>query len=159
MRIEDVTSAQRQNRAVEQQRSTEQRRPMRADALSTEASEDLLKPTTTEAPKAPEPKPNMEQVEKRQVPAAAEAVSQEHLGEIAKMLSKELPQISSTAIGFEVEAGDPPVLVMRDSETGEEIRRIPSDEIQKLSEALEDLKGVIVDAYAGGDDSGRTGKS
>ncbi len=52
--------------------------------------------------------------------------------------------VYNNKISFEVlEDGDPPVVVIKDKESGDVIRTIPADEMVKLNRKMQDLVGMI----------------
>ncbi len=66
-----------------------------------------------------------------------------------EQLVQEANQIANSnnkEINFEFDnEGDPPVIVVSDKETGEVIRQIPSEEMVRLNDKMEEFVGLIFD--------------
>jgi flagellar protein FlaG len=66
-----------------------------------------------------------------------------------EQLVQEANQIANSnnkEINFEFDKeGDPPVIVVSDKETGEVIRQIPSEEMVRLNDNMEEFVGLIFD--------------
>lgn len=149
MRVDDVTSTQRPPRVMEQ--------PKPATAQPSKSVG--LQPTPTvsdQAVRAAHGKAYNEAVHDRparssEAQAQASVPDEDRLASIAKTLQLKLPEMVRSSVTFEVKAEVPPVLIIRDQESGEELRRIPSEDVMQIAEALDDLKGLIVDAKADAD--------
>ncbi|MFH1810629.1 MAG: flagellar protein FlaG [Pseudomonadota bacterium] len=64
---------------------------------------------------------------------------------LAKDLEVQVQVHGYSAVTFEVSSDEPPVMVLRDTQSGEELKRIPPETMHKLHEAFKDLKGLLVD--------------
>lgn len=146
MRVDDVTSGQRPARIVEQAK------PGTAHVSKNQAA--APSPTISDqAVRASQAKAASEGVQDRPArPAGAQdmlaSADNQRLEGIAKTLQNKLPEMVRSSVTFEVKSGNPPVLIIRDQQSGEELRRIPSEDVMQLAEALDNLKGLIVDAKA-----------
>ena len=144
MRVDDLSSVQRPSRVVEPERQFQH--------SVGQQHQQAAKPVTTQAADPVHKKNESAAAGDRQSRAAANAMqlpNEEKLAAIAETLQNKLPEIVRASVTFEVRPEHPPVLVLRDAESGEELRRIPPEDVLELAEALEDLKGLIVDARAG----------
>lgn len=148
MRVDDVTSSQRPARIIEQAKP----------ATAQQSQSQGLAPTATisdQAVRATQAKAETESVQDRPARSAksqepAQRLDTQRLQGIATTLQNKLPEMVRASVTFEVKSGNPPVLVIRDQQSGDELRRIPSEDVLQLAEALDDLKGLIVDAKADG---------
>ena len=76
------------------------------------------------------------------------AATRTELEKMVTALREQSPQGRQLSVTFEVSADDPPVIILRDAESGEEVRRIPPEKTANLSGSIEDLKGLLVDSQA-----------
>lgn len=146
MRVDDVTSSSRPARIIEQAKP----------ATAHTGQNQTVPPSPTisdQAVRASQAKSASEGLQDRPARSASEqelakSDDSQRLADIAKTLQNKLPEMGRASVTFEVKAGKPPVLIIRDQQSGEELRRIPSEDVMQLAEALDDLKGLIVDAKA-----------
>jgi flagellar protein FlaG len=75
-----------------------------------------------------------------------EAKSRQNLQEAVKALNEQMTA-SKTGLGFSVDKSlDRPVVTVRNTETGEVVRQIPTDVVVRLAHSIDDMKGLLLNA-------------
>lgn len=88
----------------------------------------------------------IEQVEDISVQVAEQSFSVDRIKEMIKELEAALPA-ASNSLSFHVdEALDRPVITVVDSETGEVVRTLPSEEIIRVAHNIEKMRGILFDS-------------
>ena len=75
-----------------------------------------------------------------------EAKARQNLQEAVKALNEQMVA-SKTGLGFSVDKSlDRPVVTVRNTETGEVVRQIPTETVVRLAHSIDDMKGLLLNA-------------
>ena len=75
-----------------------------------------------------------------------EAKSRQNLQEAVKALNEQMAA-SKTGLGFSVDEALPrPVVTVRNTQTGEVVRQIPTEVVVQLAHSIDDMKGLLLNA-------------
>ena len=75
-----------------------------------------------------------------------EAKARQNLQEAVKALNEQMTA-SNTGLGFSVDKSlDRPVVTVRNTETGEVVRQIPTEVVVRLAHSIDDMKGLLLNA-------------
>lgn len=103
------------------------------------------------APEGANPAPAMSSPARQELPAGGQAVPPPGSGEVRQAVSRlnEYVQTLRRDLQFRVdEDSDRVVVTVTDSESGEVIRQIPSEEALAVARSLENVQGLIFDRKA-----------
>ena len=75
-----------------------------------------------------------------------EAKARRNLQEAVSALNDQMAA-SKTGLGFSVDKSlDRPVVIVRNTETGEVVRQIPTEVVVRLAHSIDDMKGLLLNA-------------
>ena len=75
-----------------------------------------------------------------------EAKARKNLQEAVSALNEQMAS-TKTGLGFSVDKSlDRPVVIVRNTETGEVVRQIPTDVVVRLAHSIDDMKGLLLNA-------------
>ena len=75
-----------------------------------------------------------------------EVRARQNLHEAVKALNEQMVA-SKTGLGFSVDKSlDRPVVTVRNTETGEVVRQIPTEVVVRLAHSIDDMKGLLLNA-------------
>ena len=75
-----------------------------------------------------------------------EAKSRQNLQEAVKALNEQMAA-SKTGLGFSVDKSlNTPVVTVRNTQTGEVVRQIPTEVVVQLAHSIDDMKGLLLNA-------------
>lgn len=75
-----------------------------------------------------------------------EAKARRNLHDAVSALNEQMTS-SKTGLGFSVDKSlDRPVVIVRNTETGEVVRQIPTDVVVRMARSIDDMKGLLLNA-------------
>ena len=75
-----------------------------------------------------------------------EAKSRQNLQEAVKALNEQMAA-SKTGLGFSVDKSlNTPVVTVRNTQTGEVVRQIPTETVVRMAHSIDDMKGLLLNA-------------
>ena len=75
-----------------------------------------------------------------------EAKARKNLQEAVKALNDQMAA-TKTGLGFSIDKSlDSPVVTVRNTETGEVVRQIPTEVVVRLAHSIDDMKGLLLNA-------------
>ena len=75
-----------------------------------------------------------------------EAKARKNLQEAVSALNEQMAS-TKTGLGFSVDKSlDRPVVIVRNTETGEVVRQIPTDVVVRMAHSIDDMKGLLLNA-------------
>jgi flagellar protein FlaG len=75
-----------------------------------------------------------------------EAKSRRNLQDAVSALNDQMAA-SKTGLGFSIDKSlDRPVVIVRNTETGEVVRQIPTEVVVRLAHSIDDMKGLLLNA-------------
>ena len=158
MRVDDVTNAPKSDANAERARAIANIKSSSSDASGSDKSVQTAQAAPsvdeTDAKEAADTDRKYRTTKSRGEQVArpkeddAPVVDQEQLEKAVSTLQAKLKMRNGTEVDFELTSDDPPVLIVRDPVTNKELRRIPSEDVSRIIDAMDELKGLMVDSVS-----------